>query len=147
MAEGVCGLSSQIRDNEPVMENLRILKGISGGDSVKVANSNQEFQIFETDEVVETVLPCERKLRAGNFSSPNQTECNLNSGAESFVPLLENLDLSENSSCVSENVSLLDEMEDPRAMLKALKDKPVFGHFSKKEIFGTIETAEIVEKV
>ena len=55
------------------MENLRILNGISGGGSVKVANSNQEFQIFETDEVVETVLSCERKLRAGNFSSPNQT--------------------------------------------------------------------------
>ena len=143
LADGGWGLSSQIRDYDPVMENFKKLSTTSGGGYVKLANPNQEFEIFETAEVVETVLPCERKLRAGNCSHQNQTECDLNPSAESFVPLLENLDLSENSSCVSENVSLLDEMEDPIAVLKALKgknsDRPVFAHLNINSLSSKFE--------
>ena len=99
------------------MENFKKLSTIRGEGSVNITNPNQEFQVFETAEVVETFVPCERKLRSGNCNSPNKTACDLNCSAESFVPLLENLNLSEHSSSVSENVSLLDEMEDPTSIL------------------------------
>ena len=43
---GVFGWSNQRRDKEPIMGNLTNFNGISGGGSVKVAISNQEFQTF-----------------------------------------------------------------------------------------------------
>ena len=135
MDEGVCVLPNQIRNDDLIT--------VRGEASVKIANTNQEFETFETAEVVETFLPCEKELRAENCSSPNKTGFDLNCSAESFDPLLENLNLSDNSSCVSEDVSFLDEMEDPITVLKALKDKnsdrTVFAHLNINSLSSKFE--------
>ena len=115
ISRGIFGWSSQIKDKEPIMENLTNFNDISGGVFSNLADSNEEFEIFETAEIVETVQCCEKALHAENCSSPNQTRGDSNPRVEPFVPLFDNLDLSENSSCLSDNMSLLDEMEDPFA--------------------------------
>ena len=140
---GVFGWSNQRRDKEPIMGNLTNFNGISGGDFSNLVDSNEEFQIFETAEVVETVQPCEQGLHAENCGSPNQTRCDSNPRAEPFVPPFDNLDLSENSSCLSDNMSLLDEMEDPVAILTDLKeknsDRPVIAHLNINSLSSKFE--------
>ena len=70
MDEGVCVLPNQIRNDDLIT--------VRGEASVKIANTNQEFETFETAEVVETFPPYEKELRAGNCSSPNKPGCDLN---------------------------------------------------------------------
>ena len=126
------------------MQNVKIHSNFRGDRLENLSGSNEIFQTFETVEVIETVHPCERALHTGNYcSSPNQNMSDLDPHAESFVPLFDNLDIFTDSSWVSENVSLLDEMEDPTSILKDLKernsDRPVIAHLNINSLSSKFE--------
>ena len=87
-----------------------------------LSSLHKEPKAIVTGEIVETFLPEERGLYAeNNFSSHNQTICELNPHAKSFIPLFDNLDIFTDSSDIGEDGSLIDDLEDPMTIFKGSK--------------------------
>ena len=105
-----------------------------------------DYAAVETLEIVETVSCSELEL----CSSPLQSKYGLDPNAETFIPEFEKLNLSFSSSCVDGNLSLLDDMSDPTAILKGLKEKnseqPVIAHLNINSLSSKFEPlAEMVK--
>ena len=153
LGEGVCGyvepghfskegIFGTIETVEIVEKFSPCEQGLCADNNCGNPNRKHEFETtdtIETVEIVETVLPCEWGLNSkSNGNSQSQISSELNPHADSFVPFSEDLNLSANSSFVSANVSLLDEMEDPFMALNDLKkrnaDRPVIAHLNINSI-------------
>ena len=102
----------------------------------------------ETVEIVETFSPSELEL----CSSPLvQSNYELDPNAETFTQIFGGLNLSLNSSCEDGNSSILDDTNDPTAILKGIKEKnseqPVIAHLNINSLSSKFEPlAEMVEE-
>ena len=107
-----------------------------------------DFAAVETVEIVETFSPSELEL----CSSPLvQSNYELDPNAETFTQIFGGLNLSLNSSCEDGNSSILDDTNDPTAILKGIKEKnseqPVIAHLNINSLSSKFEPlAEMVEE-